>query len=111
MRQNSRIDIPLRAASPMVLCQYASPHFHSSGSSHTSAFAPNRTRRTLWLFTIKRRKMGWPDGYSIWVSDLDFAKRFERGKLTFTGDVSQVISVFDGQQKFAKLFKRLTVGP
>jgi hypothetical protein len=41
----------------------------------------------------------------------DFAKRFEHGKLTFTGDVLQVISVFGGQQKFAKLLKRITVGP
>jgi hypothetical protein len=62
----------------------------------------------------------------------DFAKRFERGKLSFTGngsrtshpnrrceqkakygftgDVLQVISVFGRQQKFAKLLKRLTVG-
>ena len=40
----------------------------------------------------------------------DFAKRFERGKLTFTGDVLQVISVFGRQQKFAKLLKRLHVG-
>jgi hypothetical protein len=28
----------------------------------------------------------------------DFAERFERGKLSFTGDVLQVISVFDGQR-------------
>ena len=40
----------------------------------------------------------------------DFAKRFERGKLSLTGDVLQVISVFGRQQKFAKLLKRLTVG-
>jgi hypothetical protein len=30
----------------------------------------------------------------ISVSPRDFAKRFERGKLGFTGDVLQVISVF-----------------
>ena len=40
----------------------------------------------------------------------DFAKRFERGKLTFTGDVLQVISVSGRHQKFGKLLKRLTVG-
>ena len=40
----------------------------------------------------------------------DFAKRFESGKLSFTGDVLQVISVFDRQGKFSKLFKRLTAG-
>jgi hypothetical protein len=40
----------------------------------------------------------------------DFAKPFERGKLTFTGDVLQVIFIFGCQQKFAKLLKRLTVG-
>ena len=44
------------------------------------------------------------------IAQRDFAKRFERGKLTFTGDVLQVISVFGRQQKFAKLLKRLTVG-
>jgi hypothetical protein len=37
-------------------------------------------------------------------------KRFERGKLTFTGDVLQEISVVGRQQKFANLLKRLTVG-
>jgi hypothetical protein len=40
----------------------------------------------------------------------DFTERFERGKLSFTGDVLQVISVFGRQQKFAKLLKRLVVG-
>jgi hypothetical protein len=41
----------------------------------------------------------------------DFAERFERGKLSFTGDVLQVISVVGRrQQKFGKLLKRLTVG-
>jgi hypothetical protein len=44
------------------------------------------------------------------IAQRDFAKRLERGKLTFTGDVLQVISVFSRQQKFAKLLKRLTVG-
>jgi hypothetical protein len=44
------------------------------------------------------------------VAQRDFAKRFGRGKLSFTGDVLQVISVFGRQQKFAKLLKRLTVG-
>jgi hypothetical protein len=28
------------------------------------------------------------------IAQRDFAKRFERGKLNFTGDVLQVISVF-----------------
>jgi hypothetical protein len=40
----------------------------------------------------------------------DFAKRFERGKLGFTGDVLQVICVFGRHQKFAKLLKLITVG-
>ena len=40
----------------------------------------------------------------------DFAKRFERGKLAFAGDVLQVISVAGRQQKFAKLLKRLNAG-
>jgi hypothetical protein len=44
------------------------------------------------------------------VAQCDFAKRFERGKLSFTGDVLQVISVAGRQQKFAKLLKQLTVG-
>jgi len=43
-------------------------------------------------------------------AESDFTERFERGKLTFTGDVLQVISVFGRQQKFGKLLKRLTVG-
>ena len=44
------------------------------------------------------------------IAQRDFAKRFERGKLSFTGDGLQVISVFGRQQKFANLLKRLTVG-
>src|ERR1035437_2770059 len=44
------------------------------------------------------------------IAQHDFAERFERGKLTFTGDVLQVISVVGRQQKFAKLLKRLNVG-
>jgi hypothetical protein len=40
----------------------------------------------------------------------DFAKRFERDKLSFTGDALQVISVSGRQLKFGKLLKRLTVG-
>ena len=44
------------------------------------------------------------------IARLDFAKRFERGKLGFTGDVLQVISVVGRQQKFAKLLKQLAVG-
>jgi hypothetical protein len=44
------------------------------------------------------------------IAQHDFAKRFERGKLSFTGDVLQVISVDGRLQKFAKLLKRLTVG-
>jgi hypothetical protein len=39
-----------------------------------------------------------------------FAERLGRGKLSFTGDVLQVISVVGRQQKFGKLLKRLTVG-
>ena len=46
----------------------------------------------------------------ISVAPRDFAKRFGRGKLSFTGDVLQVISIFGRQQKFAKLLKRLIVG-
>jgi hypothetical protein len=51
---------------------------------------------------------------SIWVSDifsLDFAKRLGRGKLMFTGDVLQVISVVGREQKFGKLLICITVGP
>jgi hypothetical protein len=44
------------------------------------------------------------------IAQRDFTERFERGKLSFTGDVLQVISVFGRQQKFAKLLKRLSVG-
>jgi hypothetical protein len=44
------------------------------------------------------------------IARRDFTERFERGKLSFTGDVLQVISVFGRQQKFAKLLKRLAVG-
>jgi hypothetical protein len=44
------------------------------------------------------------------IARRDFAKRFERGKLSFTGDVLQVISVVGRQQKFAKLLKQLAVG-
>ena len=39
------------------------------------------------------------------IAQRDFAKRFGRGKLSFTGDVLQVISVVGRQQKFAKLLK------
>ena len=46
----------------------------------------------------------------ISVAPRDFAKRFERGKLSFTADVLQVISVLGRPQKFGKLLKRLTVG-
>jgi hypothetical protein len=44
------------------------------------------------------------------IAQREFAKRFERGKLSFTGDVLQVISVVGRQQKFANLLKQLTVG-
>jgi hypothetical protein len=44
------------------------------------------------------------------ITQRDFAKRFERGKLSFTGDVLKVISVPGRRQKFGKLLKRLTVG-
>ena len=44
------------------------------------------------------------------IAQRDFAKRFGRGKLSFTGDVLQVISVVGRQQKFGKLLKWLTVG-
>ena len=44
------------------------------------------------------------------IAQSDYAKPFGRGKLSFTGDVLQVISVVDRRQKFAKLLKRLTVG-
>jgi hypothetical protein len=37
-------------------------------------------------------------------------KQFERGKLSFAGDVFQVISVVGRQQKFGKILKELTVG-
>jgi hypothetical protein len=40
----------------------------------------------------------------------DFAKRLERGKLTFTGDVLQVRSVSGSQQKVGKLLKRKKIG-
>jgi hypothetical protein len=40
----------------------------------------------------------------------DFAERFKRGKLTFTGDVLQVISVIGGRQKSAKLLKVKHIG-
>jgi hypothetical protein len=43
-------------------------------------------------------------------TESDFTERLGRGKLSFTGDVLQVISVVGRQQKFAKLLKRLTVG-
>jgi hypothetical protein len=46
----------------------------------------------------------------ISLDESNFAKPFERGKLSFTGDVLQVISVIGCQQKFAKLLKRFTVG-
>jgi hypothetical protein len=44
------------------------------------------------------------------IAHRDFAKWFRRGKLSFTGDVLQVISVFGRPQKIGKLLKRLTVG-
>jgi len=44
------------------------------------------------------------------IAQRHFAERFERGKLSFTGDVLPVISVFGRQPKFGKLLKRLTVG-
>jgi hypothetical protein len=47
---------------------------------------------------------------SVRIAQRDFAKPFRRGKLNFTGDVLQVISVFGRQQKFGKLLKRLVVG-
>ena len=40
----------------------------------------------------------------------NFAERFERGKLRFTGDVSQVRSVIGCPQKFGKLLKQFVVG-
>jgi hypothetical protein len=59
-----------------------------------------------------RREMGalTVGGISARIAQRDFAKLFRRGKLNFTGDVLQVISVVVGQQKFAKLLKRLHVG-
>lgn len=45
------------------------------------------------------------------IAQRDFAKRFGHGKLTFTGDVLQVISVLGDHQKFAKLLICITVGP
>jgi hypothetical protein len=56
------------------------------------------------------RKLPDDERNVISIAQRDFAKRFERGKLSFTGDVLQVISVFGRQQRFAKLLKRLTVG-
>ena len=44
------------------------------------------------------------------ITQSDFAKRFERGKLSFTGEVLQVISIFGRHEKSAKLLKRFTVG-
>ena len=44
------------------------------------------------------------------IAQRDFAKRFERGKLSFTGEVLQVISIFGRHEKSAKLLKRFTVG-
>ena len=41
------------------------------------------------------------------LAQRDFAKRFERGKLSFTADVLQLISVVGRQQKFGKLLKQL----
>ena len=44
------------------------------------------------------------------IAHRDFTERFEHGKLSFTGDVLQVISGFGRQQEFAKLLKQITVG-
>jgi hypothetical protein len=65
-----------------------------------------------WGSTERARREKTPtvEEMSSRIAQRDFAKRFERGKLSFTGDVLQVISVFGRQQKFAKLLKRLTVG-
>jgi hypothetical protein len=65
-----------------------------------------------WGFRREDRPLeGADDGeISSRTTQRDFAKRFERGKLTFTIDVLQAISVFGRQQQFGKLLKRLTVG-
>ena len=46
----------------------------------------------------------------IRIARHNFAERFERGKLSSTGDVLQVISVFGRHQKSSKLLKQITVG-
>jgi hypothetical protein len=68
-----------------------------------------------WASTERGRRETGADAEEISsrrgsVAQCDFAKRFERGKLSFTGDGLQVISVAGRQQKFAKLLKQLTVG-
>ena len=62
-----------------------------------------QVRLGLWRGTV--------DGGSAGIdAEGDFAKRLERGKLSFTGDVLQVRSVSSHQQKFGKLLKRFSVG-
>jgi hypothetical protein len=48
--------------------------------------------------------------FSSESSSRHFAERFKRGKLAFTGDVLQVISVIGGRQKSAKLLKQNHIG-
>jgi hypothetical protein len=52
----------------------------------------------------------WHFTESLRIDQRDFAKRFERGKLAFTGDVLEVISAVGRHKKFGKLLKRITVG-
>jgi hypothetical protein len=66
----------------------------------------------MWGYTERGRREKAPTmgEMSSRIAQGDFAKRFECGELSFTGDGLQVISVFGRQQKFANLLKRLTVG-
>ncbi len=72
--------------------------------------APTRQRvHDTWAICAERE---FVYGGSAGVdAECDFAKRFEHGNLTFTGDVLQVISVVGRQQKFGKLLICITVGP
>ncbi len=78
--------------------------------SNGSKFSPPRQRVRQTRAVCAEHKFVYGRSAGI-DADSDFAKRFGRGKLIFTGDVSQVISVIGSQQKFGKLLICITVGP
>src|ERR1019366_1407540 len=109
----SSLEGPCFRTRPKFWC--ATPRTHSlcSSDAERGTFIAGWTyNQCMWGSTERgcREKASTVGEMSSRIAQRDFGKRFERGKLTFTGDVLQVISVSGRQQKFGKLLKRLTVG-